>query len=1218
MLNISPGVFKVSQPRTEYQHERDPASPVDVEQPLMNILKDFGKDELVLPGGLRVSLPSPDITFVFDEVDKVGTLGAGQDVVGSEEDNERARTIRVLRLLADLKNLLSSAPARFIFIGGRNLHDEWLADRTAQRPLLSTIFNAEIYIPSLLTDRIRGGSSGDSNEHLMSNGSAAYLNAQIERARLRTKHWRSRHHVFSATRGSLPLMFVQSPETRVDYEKSANSEESTKAEEKWHLPLEVFEVGQRHYDSDVRNIRHALWSREMTLEFVEYLTLRSRGNPKQLDALFEGFVRAAGHVTDDPKVRWGKFEGPHLLYFGDIDRFRISFSSEIYRRVARSFETRLSIRDDKAIRSLLQVVDFVMKFHHRAFSWSSLERLDEIVHIHRVPDLREIVERFIGNWHNVYLHPVLNGMYSFRFRSDVAAEIAYLSRHSQAEMASYNFTLDETQKLKGQYKARLDRINKESTHEAQEYHADLGELHDFEQEFEQARYHYRQAVSCLDRQHSVISIDDVIDRDANKRYLWLRQHMGWCIARIRLMLQVGMTYERSRNHERAMVEYREARSLARRMIYSFSLSLDDDGKLVSEEHTLAREDRDDAPGKGNTGRDRIDSLKHWRIVYQPLLAEAWLAEKNPSGVDTSVSLVERELWNMRTELPYVRFRNPVSTKCPHRPAHANFTLAMADLHAQTGDLYFWKGKNSGVSDGYLRRSRYHFCVALHEVRRFCTHRRTSALKKFTDGTEHAIGHDCENLPKPITRRLVRILLALGETSLASVSIDELPGNWMSGECEARWTRIFYSSDKVRRQRREKFERWLTGGCASPGVDCCFGDWDEAAEGGLLSESSSEPLVKCGLWPDSLHALQIFCLFSIYAAVMLEQMNSYDEAARAYVRLCSALETLRHHLQPSDIAKSKGLYGVLGDVCRTSLCRALELTEQSGQLEYGNRSNRAYRTMVGIAVMWFSNRALARGENSGPTRQGRKIEEWLRVQGIKARGSSPVDVLEKLCIRFPYPMLYRLSALRSLVLHWTEWSMKLKKSLDLVVRRRGVRKKMVTRERWWELNGNATKRSRAEVREKAQKIMNAKRGGKIRGKLSKNAKENANKKAKLFVEDLVRLDDLFDSPQHFTPMNVGMAVGRWAVGCVGSYADMENTARLALRKLRMSIEVVDGQNAYYEMLAGLHYLNDDFNDRTLHVEYALQLVCRARTDELARQLEDCLASGRLGRAGEGSS
>ena len=42
------------------------------------------------------------------------------------------------------------------------------------------------------------------------------------------------------------------------------------------------------------------------------------------------------------------------------------------------------------------------------------------------------------------LHRVLNGMYSYRFRSDIAREIEFLSRKSAAEMAALNFTLDES------------------------------------------------------------------------------------------------------------------------------------------------------------------------------------------------------------------------------------------------------------------------------------------------------------------------------------------------------------------------------------------------------------------------------------------------------------------------------------------------------------------------------------------------------------------------------------------------------------------------------------------------------------------------------------------------------------------------------------------------------------------------------------------------------
>ena len=36
------------------------------------------------------------------------------------------------------------------------VHDAWLADRASRQPLLTNVFNAEIYLPSLMLDHYRG------------------------------------------------------------------------------------------------------------------------------------------------------------------------------------------------------------------------------------------------------------------------------------------------------------------------------------------------------------------------------------------------------------------------------------------------------------------------------------------------------------------------------------------------------------------------------------------------------------------------------------------------------------------------------------------------------------------------------------------------------------------------------------------------------------------------------------------------------------------------------------------------------------------------------------------------------------------------------------------------------------------------------------------------------------------------------------------------------
>ncbi|WP_425657133.1 hypothetical protein [Roseobacter sp. EG26] len=104
----------------------------------------------------------PDLQFVFDELDKLsGVVDPDPTVrIVAEQDqqallSERNCAYQLHRLLSDMKRVISSAPARFIFVGGRALHDEWVRDQNRLRssqPLLTSIFDHEIYLPSLLID----------------------------------------------------------------------------------------------------------------------------------------------------------------------------------------------------------------------------------------------------------------------------------------------------------------------------------------------------------------------------------------------------------------------------------------------------------------------------------------------------------------------------------------------------------------------------------------------------------------------------------------------------------------------------------------------------------------------------------------------------------------------------------------------------------------------------------------------------------------------------------------------------------------------------------------------------------------------------------------------------------------------------------------------------------------------------------------------------------
>jgi len=961
--------------------ETEPVDPRTVEIAFLGILEEMQRGGIRLPGAARdtLSLPSPEITFVFDELDKLGTRAdpKGPSLPSTAEEErilnaERKRSMALLALLSDLKNLLSSAPARFVFVGGRNLHDEWLADQTARQPLLTNIFNAEVYLPSLLTDH-EGREPRAFHDRIRQYLFNEYAQARELYRRATLKRWRpsgaQSPRVLAAESFAQELeagrsdsathrsQTAQQPEDppRSSGDKDAGDETEESLARRPELEIRRCDSGRRICESESRGSeeRGRNAERAFIRDFCYFLAYRSMGNPKRLRELLSRFVRPVGRMVRDTTVRWRDFPCRHVLWLPDTEIFRIQLIVDIYLQVQERFEERLVQRDDKLAISAFFLTDFLFKFHRRAFSWGNLERVDELVHIHRAPDLRELLEEIVDQYSERYLHRVLNGMYAFRFRSDVAREVEYLSRQSPEEMAAFNFTLDESQSLKALYAANLERMDRARP----EVVAGLGELFEFDQEFDTARQHYRQAIELLDdeleravwgsrrvervgtAESSMVEILASLPRGLRNARLFVT----WGHSRIRLMLQIGMSYEHARKLERAEAEYRNCRTLARALLRAF---LDAEGRQQDPYADPMRADL----AQPNS---RLDILKHLNILFQPMFAEAWVMEKLVGGVDTSISLAEKGLWELRMMLPFVRDPRLILSDDPAAVRGSNFGLIMSQLHKKAGDLYFLKGRQavpagrlgeivslfldqereeleSGAQqnggdenedhhpsypDGYLQRAHYHYAVALHELRRFIHHRRVSSKFKLCIARHQAPiflegGH--EGLwPDFLYRGLASTVSSMAEATLARVSLFGLRRR-LRGEGEASIFRNrdlnqgaangkrvedlvdvcfeWFELDDASASEQSSLDFQLDDGCFMelPGLHSRFGSWTSAQS--FLD--SKQPLVTF----EEPHTPEQ----RLFAAVHLAKVGAKafevggypEEAAREYLQIC---ETVACHL-----------------------------------------------------------------------------------------------------------------------------------------------------------------------------------------------------------------------------------------------------------------------------------------------------------------------------------
>jgi hypothetical protein len=706
---------------------REVQEPRAVEALLLDVLQRATASELRGPGSPYQSLhlPAPEVIFVFDELDKVGVGEPNRDVLGPGDPalEPGQRTSKLRDLLAELKNLLSTAPAKFIFIGGRDLHDEWLADQTSRTPLLTSIFDVDTYLPSLLTDL-----GPPTQEHGMEDRIGEFLRKQYDRASALSELHRGNQRkqswaVFLPSRSAETFPFVRLGAHGLPQEEDRNVDSRGAASRSLvglltgkppAIPIELYCLGTRKSAS-----------KGLLESFVLFLAYRSLGQPKRLTELLDSFARDQARFLRPAEV--AALDGNHqcdtVLLFGDRERYRIQISAALYRRLRRAFDYRLHHRDDKLVTTAIFLTDFLLKFHQRAFSWANLDRVEDLMDAHSAPDLRAVFERIVGSFAGEMLHPILNGMYDYRFRSEFAKELDYISRQSPEEMAAFNFTRAESERLMAVYAGRLERLrSRAASAPLRELTAGLGELHEFDRDFEGARLRYQEAIGLLDQESAALGKRPSCEAGDTTAPRAAEVEIVYGTARVRLMLQVGMTYEASRNLEGALVQYRNAQLLAESLLKS----------LIASPSSEAR----------------ADGAKLLNLLYQPAFAQAWVAEKLRGSADTSTSIVTRALDQLRKELPFCRERTRPVAKSPADIHGSSFALIASELHKKAGDLFFFKGRgmnaNEGAGDiervlhggeeGFTLWAYYHYAVALHEVRWFLLYRKESSASKFNAWT----------------------------------------------------------------------------------------------------------------------------------------------------------------------------------------------------------------------------------------------------------------------------------------------------------------------------------------------------------------------------------------------------------------------------------------------------------------------------------------------------
>jgi hypothetical protein len=103
----------------------------------------------------------------------------------------------------------------------------------------------------------------------------------------------------------------------------------------------------------------------------------------------------------------------------------------------------------------------------------------------------------------------------------------------------------------------------------------------------------------------------------------------------------------------------------------------------------------------------------------------------------------------------------------------------------------------------------------------------------------------------------------------------------------------------------------------------------------------------------------------------------------------------------------------------------------------------------------------------------------------------------------------------------------------------------------------------------------------------------------WTKELLQLKSRLDAPMHFTPLHLGTTAALVYLRCrteaeeswttLPNDSSLSKLRRTAERELSVSEEMYTMRRSYYEAISSLYYLYEDFNDRFLHFNQAVQMA-----------------------------
>lgn len=498
---------------------------------------------------LRVSKETAPILFVIDELDKLEPefIEGTNDYLELGKSRYDTRKEALTTLLANLKSFIHTAQAKFIFIGGSDMYDASLADVADRESFYSSIFHEVIYVKSFFKEKANSGYT---------------LTEMIEK------------YLYHVMLG-LSIEDEESENTTSYFQRIANTINKDSSNE-----VSSDEVSSNFKQTEKDFVIYQLF------RYLVYLTYRSNGSPKKLKELIEYELQMPNNTREinEPIIEikipkkqekasvkiekewWGCIETSiepqnkndveenfSMFQFDSFRQYEIGLLSNIFLPSILNNQSYLKLFNDKNLYLSAFLMDNILKFHKSAFSWRQLELLPDIILGSNAPDLRDTLKELIDYLLIKHIRETTNAMFQFKFRSNTAMELDFLTKISDESAAAFNFSFDESYHLKAFFKRKLKQ--KIQTYKENGFHnsdssfiqtlsnlnSTIANLHYYDEEYESSIRYYSDSIQEI---QNMISNDTHLTND--QKIIFVKNN-----------LFLSLCYERSYNFDLAYSSLRE-------------------------------------------------------------------------------------------------------------------------------------------------------------------------------------------------------------------------------------------------------------------------------------------------------------------------------------------------------------------------------------------------------------------------------------------------------------------------------------------------------------------------------------------------------------------------------------------------------------------------------------------------------------------------------------